>query len=299
MKKFFLSLVAFCAMTMSVSAQGELETYSRYDVNHKDGVNVTDVTEVVNRAKKVNGDESQVVDAEALNAVLKDIYAAISELKTLKSSVEAVRNEVSKLLQNALPDDYHEYVDLGFGPKWATMNVGAENAYEAGLYVQWGATAAQTEWTGWPNYFDWAGTSSGIISCKIYHDSEGGYTTLMSVHDFAAKSWGGTWRIPTSEEWQALIDNCTLTWNQWDHGYNVVSKINGKSIFLPATGYYGDGPDHEKLQEETAAYYWTSSYCPDNYGHHFAYCFFGADGEEATTKWRNRTFVLPVRPVCD
>ncbi len=294
MKKLFMSLVVFCATMMSVSAQGELETYSRYDVNHKNGVNVADVTEVVERAKKVNGDESQVVDAEALNAVLKDIYAAISELKTLKSSVEAVRNEVSKLLQNALPDDYHEYVDLGFGPKWATMNVGAENAYEAGLYVQWGATEEPYKYN-WDDYFDFTPSAYGKM-CKIYNDE--GHTTLMPVHDLATKAWGGSWRIPTQAEWQALIDNCTWTWDPVYQGYEIVSKINGKSIYLKATGYKdtrGDSGNGE-------VHYWSSTYAMPqwNYDNSQAFSLFGdGDQELNVEKHSFRNYGMNIRPVCD
>ncbi len=42
-------------------------------------------------------------------------------------------------------------------------------------------------------------------------------------------------RLPTKEEFQELIDNCTWLWTEEGvHGYMVTSKKNGNSIFLPA-----------------------------------------------------------------
>lgn len=42
-------------------------------------------------------------------------------------------------------------------------------------------------------------------------------------------------RLPTKEEFQELIDNCTWLWTEEGvHGYMATSKKNGNSIFLPA-----------------------------------------------------------------
>ena len=42
-------------------------------------------------------------------------------------------------------------------------------------------------------------------------------------------------RLPTKEEFQELIDNCTWLWREEGvHGYMATSKKNGNSIFLPA-----------------------------------------------------------------
>ena len=50
--------------------------------------------------------------------------------------------------------------------------------------------------------------------------------------------------MPTDAEWTELRENCTWTWitKNGVNGYEVKSKINGNSIFLPAAGYrdYGD-----------------------------------------------------------
>ena len=52
----------------------------------------------------------------------------------------------------------HDYVEIG-GLKWATMNVGANNITDAGLYFQWGDTqgytAAQVGSGEGQKYFGW------------------------------------------------------------------------------------------------------------------------------------------------
>lgn len=53
---------------------------------------------------------------------------------------------------------------------------------------------------------------------------------------------GGNWRIPTTAEVEELKSECDWIWIEG--GYLVVSKINGKSIFIPSAEY--------------CAKYWTS-----------------------------------------
>ena len=65
-----------------------------------------------------------------------------------------------------------------------------------------------------------------------YHD------VSRDASDDAARSKGGSWRMPTSNEIQELIDNCTWTWTTLNdvNGYEVRSKKNDGSIFIPAAG---------------------------------------------------------------
>lgn len=63
-------------------------------------------------------------------------------------------------------------------------------------------------------------------------------------HDPATANWGDGWRMPTTEQVQELIDNCT--WEFTGSGYLVTTKstkegVKGNHIFLPAAGFrYGD-----------------------------------------------------------
>lgn len=58
--------------------------------------------------------------------------------------------------------------------------------------------------------------------------------------DAATANWGSNWVMPTKEQMQELIDNCT--WEFTGNGYKVTTKskdpkVKGNSIFLPAAGF--------------------------------------------------------------
>ena len=158
----------------------------------------------------------------------------------------------------------HEWVDLGLpsGTKWATCNVGATKPEEYGNYYAWGETETKTNYN-WSTY-KWC-SGSAETQTKYCTDSSYGTvdnkTTLELEDDAARANWGGTWRMPTDDEWTELLENCTRTWTSDYNGTGVAgrivtSKINGNSIFLPAAGSRND----EDLGD--AGYYgryWSSS----------------------------------------
>ena len=64
--------------------------------------------------------------------------------------------------------------------------------------------------------------------------------------DVAHVKWGGSWRMPTFDEKNELVNKCTSTWTT-QNGVNgrLVTGPNGNSIFLPAAGYcYGTDFSH-------------------------------------------------------
>ena len=117
----------------------------------------------------------------------------------------------------------HEYVDLGLSVKWATCNVGAESPSEYGNYYAWGETYTKSS-------YDWD-------NCETYEKEIGDIGGTS--RDVAHVKWGGTWRMPTWDEINELLDNCDYEWTMQNgvKGYKVTSKKNGKSIFLPAAGW--------------------------------------------------------------
>ncbi len=64
-------------------------------------------------------------------------------------------------------------------------------------------------------------------------------TVLEPEDDAATANWGNVWRMPTDAEWTELREQCTWTWTAQNgvNGYQVASKTNGNSIFLPAAGF--------------------------------------------------------------
>ena len=139
-----------------------------------------------------------------------------------------------------------EAVDLGLpsGTKWATFNVGASKPEDYGDYFAWGETEPKSNYS-WSTYKFELGTGyQGPFSKYVTKSSYGtvdNKTVLDPEDDAAHVNWGGSWRMPTLEECDELINKCTWTWTT-QNGVNgrLVTGPNGKSIFLPAAGYrYG------------------------------------------------------------
>lgn len=156
----------------------------------------------------------------------------------------------------------HEYVDLGLtsGTKWATMNVGANSIVGYGGFYAWGETSVK-ETYNWDTYN--YGNSS---SCDDLGDISG-----SSTYDVACVNWGGTWRMPTIEEYNELKTNCTWTWTTiCGIGGDLVTGPNGNTIFLPATGYkwYSSWDDKGSI-----GFYWLTTGMPDP-SHTTAYDFY-------------------------
>ena len=193
------------------------------------------------------------------------------------------------------PYNGHAYVDLGLSVKWATCNVGANNPEEYGNYYAWGETTPKTTYD-WSTY-KWCNGSDDTMT-KYCTDSDYGTvdnkTVLDPKDDAASVNMGGSWRMPTIEEQQELINECTWTWTTRNSvkGYLVTSKINGNSIFLPAAGYRGSSGLHDA---GSFGYYWSSSlstyYSDDAY-----YLYFNSD--DVSWSYDNRYCGLSVRGVC-
>ena len=150
-----------------------------------------------------------------------------------------------------------EYVDLGLpsGLKWAKCNLGASKPSDYGDYYSWGETTPKAEYS-WATYkwmqagqSDWKHITKytiadGKTEC-IWYDSSGNFigdnkTTLAAAAAAATATanLGSPWRMPTIDELQELIDNCTWIWTTQDgvNGYQVDGP-NGNAIFLPAAGW--------------------------------------------------------------
>lgn len=147
-----------------------------------------------------------------------------------------------------------EYVDLGLpsGLKWATMNVGASKPEEYGDYYAWGETETKSEYN-LSTYFDSVDGSNLIFDkydvlkkCKL--DIE---------DDVAHVKLGGNWRMPTGDEMDELLRQCTWTWTSRNGVYGCeVTGPNGNSIFLPATGYRNNS---SLVDAGSSGNYWSSS----------------------------------------
>ena len=205
-----------------------------------------------------------------------------------------------------------EYVDLGLpsGIKWAKRNLGASKPSDYGDYYAWGETEPKAEYT-WATYkwmqagqSDWKHITKYTVADGqtegIWYDAGGTFigdnkTTLEAADDAATRKLGSPWRMPTLVEIRELLDanNCTWTWTTQDgkNGYEVKSKTNGNSLFLPAAGCReGSGLNSAGSEGN----YWSSS-LSTAYGDDARYLGFDSGGHD----WRNynRYYGFSVRPV--
>lgn len=128
----------------------------------------------------------------------------------------------------------HEYVDLGLpsGTLWATCNVGANSPEEYGSYYAWGETEEKEEYSTSTSLT--YGLSESELQSRGIIGENG---NLTASYDTATANWGGSWRMPTLDEMEELLNNCTWT-QTTQNGVNgmQVTGPNGNSIFLPTAG---------------------------------------------------------------
>ena len=194
----------------------------------------------------------------------------------------------------------HTWVNLGLpsGLKWASCNVGATTPEDYGNYYAWGEVLPKADYS-WATY-KYANGNYDKLTKYCYSKSYGdnGFTddktTLDPEDDAAHVNWGGEWRMPTDAEWTELRNNCTWTWATQSgvNGYQVSSKTNGNSIFLPAAGYRYDTD-----LNDAGSYgdYWSSSLYT-GYPNYAWGVYFSSDDVGRNGYGRNGG--QSVRPVC-
>ena len=175
-------------------------------------------------------------------------------------------------------------VDLGLSVNWAGWNVGASSPEEYGGYYAWGETEEKS------NYSE--------DTYKYYYDTDGDgdeeYANIGSdisgtQYDVARAKWGGSWRMPTYDEFSELRSECTWTWMTYKgvNGYKVTGP-NGNSIFLPSAGrLYG-------TYFANSGGYWCGA-LRESYGGNCAYILSFGGGYNLGPEGRDNG--LTVRPV--
>ena len=145
-------------------------------------------------------------------------------------------------------DANHEWVDLGLpsGTLWATCNVGASKPEEYGDYFAWGETSGYNSGKttfSWATYRYWDNTYSAVTkycTSSTYGEIDN-KKELEPEDDAATANWGSGWQMPSQEQFAELI-NSSYTTTSWTalngvNGRMIISKSNGKRLFLPAAGY--------------------------------------------------------------
>ena len=163
------------------------------------------------------------------------------------------------------------FIDLALpsGLLWADKNIGASTPYEDGLYFSWGNITGHTGDDG----YDFGTSNDGPYASTDGAALTGNIPT-NNTYDAARHNMGAPCRMPTVGEFQELNNNCDSEWTDEDGvaGRRFTSRINGNSIFFPASGFRGGTSLNNR---GSYGYYWSSSLNSQAYGY---YLFFYSEG---------------------
>jgi len=204
------------------------------------------------------------------------------------------------------PYNGHAYVEIG-GLKWATMNIGASQPSDYGLYFAWGDTQGYTaeqvgsgegqKYFGWADYKYGNGTSSPGDTGMTKYNATDGLTTLEAVDDAAVANWGGSWRMPTTAEFQALGAAVNTAWTQVNNVYGILctdKTDSSKTIFFPAAGLFRDG---SIISVDNLGSYWSSSLRTLSSSRQVAYGLVFGSSNAYWADNNDRYYGFAVRPV--
>ncbi len=207
----------------------------------------------------------QVTVAGGDLSVTKVLYMEITRGKLKVVNIDTgfnIETEEETEKDNFVVIDGHNFVDLGLtsGTLWAETNIGAATAYDDGNYYSWGETQTKSDYSQEAYTYEYSTVSDEYSE----YNTTDKKTTLELDDDAAYKNWGTLCRTPTKEQFEELCNSCTWTWKtdytnsdgKKREGFEVTSKTNGRSIFLPASGFY-DGS--ETINRNYAGYYMTNT----------------------------------------
>ena len=149
--------------------------------------------------------------------------------------------------------DNVEYVDLGLpsGNLWATCNLGASSPEAYGDYYAWGEVEPKQEYT-YPNH-KWYKEGAPSLGFTKYNN-EDGKMTLEDEDDAVIQKLGNGWRTPTFADFRELTNQKLTTIKKTTLngvvGYQITSKKNKKSIFIPCAGFKKDKPQTREISAD-------------------------------------------------
>ena len=201
----------------------------------------------------------------------------------------------------------HEYVDLGLpsGTLWATMNVGASSLLDYGYFFAWGDVTGYSEnheydWDSlfysWSHYSHCRGNANTLTKyCTNAQYGDVDNRTELELSDDAAHyHWGGSWRMPSTEQFVELYNECTWTHSEINindkHYCDVFvfsSKKNNNSIFL-INRFYTRVSSSYHTHHGIENYWSRSLYEYNNY----AYALGWDEDPDKNGQWENNTEFL-------
>lgn len=174
---------------------------------------------------------TKIVEAiKAGNTNEKEGWAEIARQLALLKAAAGIGGSTDKV----------EYVDLGLpsGNLWATCNLGASSPEAYGDYYAWGEVEPKQEYTKSNHkWYKEGAPSQGFTK----YNNEDGKLTLEDEDDAVIQKLGNGWRTPTLADFRELTNQKYTTIEKTTlngvAGYQITSKKNKKSIFIPCAGF--------------------------------------------------------------
>lgn len=122
------------------------------------------------------------------------------------------------------------FVDMGLpsGTLWASNNIGSEKVENVGDFYGWGDTTVAGVKHRWDGY-----SRANLLEEGVIDENK----QLVDKYDPARIILGPSWKLPTEQQAQELVDNCTVVKDEID-GVDIIkliSKINGNSMWFAFT----------------------------------------------------------------
>ena len=210
-----------------------------------------------------------------LDGILDNMKKIVEAIQAGKTSENEGWAEIAKMLELLKTTagiggstDKVEYVDLGLpsGNLWAKCNLGASAPEAYGDYYAWGEVEPKQVYTN--SNHKWYKEGAPSLGFTKYNN-EDGKLSLEDEDDAVIQKLGNGWRTPTLADFRELTNQKYTTIEKTTlngvAGYQITSKKNKKSIFIPFAGFKNDKPQTREISsDETVAVCMTNQRRIDN-----------------------------------
>ena len=199
-----------------------------------------------------------------LDGILDNMTKIVEAMKAGNTSENEGWAEIAKMLEQLKAaagiggsTDNVEYIDLGLpsGNLWAKCNLGASAPEAYGDYYAWGEVEPKQVYTN--SNHKWYKEGAPSLGFTKYNN-EDGKLSLEDEDDAVIQKLGNGWRTPTLADFRELTNQKYTTIKKTTlngvAGYQITSKKNKKSIFIPFAGFKNDKPQTREISssEEVA-----------------------------------------------
>ena len=192
-----------------------------------------------------------------LDGILDNMTKIVEAMKAGNTSENEGWAEIAKMLEQLKAaagiggsTDNVEYVDLGLpsGNLWAKCNLGASAPEAFGDYYAWGEVEPKQVYTN--SNHKWYKEGAPSLGFTKYNN-EDGKLSLENEDDAVIQKLGNGWRTPTLADFRELTNQKYTTIEKTTlngvAGYQITSKRNKKSIFIPFAGFKNDKPQTREI----------------------------------------------------